>query len=432
MTRQNAILTFTNTLFYPLDPQTDEVKIEDIAHALSQMCRANGHFKTFYSVAQHSINCAQEAGIRGLSGRIQLACLLHDASEAYISDITRPVKYYLDEYRKIEYKLQQVIYSKFGLAELTDEEVKKVEEIDDALLHYEFEHLHHRAINEYSHQLYSLPDVAEKSMTFVEARFIQLAQQIMNNVVAGSNSYKCVGIDSCKKTGKYQGWAAFWQYSCGSYGFRVYRDITELMAEHHDADCLLIDIPVGLPENTQDETARPDRELRSRLKGKSSSVFNTPCRQAIYCQDKQDAKALNLQFLNKSLSEQSLGFSPKIREIDQFLFDNPQFIGRLRESHPEYGFAVLNYGRPIISKKSESIGLNERKLVLSQHFTHTEKALNEIIAKYPKTLIDDFVDAMALAVIGQIGMHDGFETIPEQPKKDSRGLSMEIVYSRVI
>ncbi|MBP2628734.1 MAG: hypothetical protein H6Q68_3445 [Firmicutes bacterium] len=115
------------------------------------------------------------------------------------------------------------------------------------------------------------------------------------------------------------------------YGFDDYCDISELMDKHHDADCFLIDIPVGLPENIQDESARPDRELRSRLKGKSSSVFNTPCRQAVYRQDKQDAKALNLQFLSKGLSEQSLGFSPKIREVDQFLFDNPQFIDRLRE-----------------------------------------------------------------------------------------------------
>ncbi|WP_378957042.1 DUF429 domain-containing protein [Pelosinus sp. sgz500959] len=255
-------------------------------------------------------------------------------------------------------------------------------------------------------------------------------EQFLNNVVCRINSYKCIGIDSCKKTGKYQGWAAFWQDSCGSYGFGVYRNITELMAEHYDADCLLIDIPVGLPENNQDEIARPDRELRSRLKGKSASVFNTPCRQAVYSQDKQDAKKINLQFLGKSLSEQSLGFTPKIREVDQFLFDNPQYIGRLRESHPEYGFALLNHGKPLLSKKSERVGLDERKVVLNQHFKHTENALCEIIAHYPKVLIDDFVDAMVLAVIGHIGMEHGFETIPEQPQKDSRGLPMEIAYSR--
>jgi len=114
---------------------------------------------------------------------------------------------------------------------------------------------------------------------------MQLARQIMSNMVSGGNNYKCVGVDICTKTGKYQGWVAFGQDSGGSYGFEDYRNIADLMAEHHDADCLLIDIHIGLPENNQDEIARPDRELRSRLKGKSSSVFNTPCRQAVYCPD---------------------------------------------------------------------------------------------------------------------------------------------------
>ena len=432
MTRENAILTFTNTFFYPLAPKADEVKIEDIAHALSQMCRANGHLRTFYSVAQHSIHCAQEAEARGLSNKIQLACLLHDASESYISDITRPVKCYLDEYRKIEQKLQQVIYTKFKIADLTEEERRHVAKIDDTLLYYEFEHLHHQKIHADSPQLYSHPDVTEKIMTSVETEFLQLARQIMRDMVSRDNSYKCVGIDSCKKIGKYQGWAAFWQHSCGSYGFSVYHNITDLMAEHHDANCLLIDIPVGLPETEKNGLARPDQELRNRLHGKKASVFNTPCRQAVYCQDKQNAKALNIQFLHKSLSEQSLGFSPKIREVDQFLFDNPQFIGRLRESHPEYGFAVLNHGKPLISKKSECFGFDERKLVLSQHFIHAEKALNEIITQYPKRLIDDFVDAMVLSVVGHIGMQNGFATIPEQPEKDCRGLPMEIVYGTVV
>lgn len=88
----DCISTFTNNRIDPTDPSPEDIHIEDIAHALSMMTRANGHFKTFYSVAQHSINCANEAAARGCSKRIQLACLLHDASEAYLSDITRPVK----------------------------------------------------------------------------------------------------------------------------------------------------------------------------------------------------------------------------------------------------------------------------------------------------------------------------------------------------
>ncbi len=426
MTRKGAILTYTNTIFYPLEPRLEDVKLEDIAHALSQMCRANGHFKTFYSVAQHSINCAQEARARKLSTRIQLACLLHDGSEAYIADITRPVKGYLDEYRKIEATLQQVIFAKYGLADLTEQELKQLADIDTDLLYYEFEHLHQRNIREDITKLCSQPDIAERSMTAVEEKFIQMARLIMNMLAPQEKGYKCVGIDSCKK-----GWAAFWQYSSGSYVFKIYNDISALMQEHKDADCLLIDIPIGLPETRQDELARPDQELRKRLPGKKSSVFNTPCRQAVYIQDKQAAKARNIEFLNKSLSEQSLGFSRKIREIDEFLLENPQYIGRLRESHPEYGFAVLNQGKPLLSKKSEVSGLDERIRLLTRYFTYTEQAIHEITSQYRKQVINDFLDAMVLSVIGCIGMQKGFETIPEEPQKDCKGLPMEIVYSRV-
>ena len=89
--------TFTEKKFDPLHMTTEDVSIEDIAHALSLLCRGGGHLKYFYSVGQHSINCMKEAGARGWSKR-----LLHDASEAYIADIIRPVKVHLPDYYKIE------------------------------------------------------------------------------------------------------------------------------------------------------------------------------------------------------------------------------------------------------------------------------------------------------------------------------------------
>lgn len=187
MRRENGILTYTNTLFYPLNPHADEVKIEDIAHALSQMCRANGHFKTFYSVGQHSINCAREAKARGLSDRMQLACLLHDASEAYISDITRPVKCYLDEYRKIEHNLQKVIYEKFDIDNLTDEEYSEIQNIDNALLHHEFKCLHYRGIYECTPKLYMDHNFVEERMVDIESEFIELTQRIMSSIAGEGN-----------------------------------------------------------------------------------------------------------------------------------------------------------------------------------------------------------------------------------------------------
>ena len=89
------ITTYSKLRFDPVDPDPESIKIEDIAHSLSLLCRANGHFKRFFSVAQHSLNCCREAKARDYSEKIQHACLLHDASEAYLSDITRPVKHHL-------------------------------------------------------------------------------------------------------------------------------------------------------------------------------------------------------------------------------------------------------------------------------------------------------------------------------------------------
>lgn len=138
MSRQDYILTYTKTRFTPLSPEMDQIKIEDIAHALSFLCRANGHFKHFYSVAQHSIHCCKEAKARGYSPRIQFACLLHDASEAYLSDITRPVKQHLQEYIEFEKKLQTTIYHTFFKENLTEDEIIKVRQIDDHVLYFEF------------------------------------------------------------------------------------------------------------------------------------------------------------------------------------------------------------------------------------------------------------------------------------------------------
>lgn len=134
------ITTGSKIHFTPLKPNPKQITIVDIAHSLSMMTRANGHFPEFYSVAQHCIHCYEEAVARGLDKRIALACLLHDASEAYIADITRPVKRNLPKYLVIEKVLQDAIYERFLGNTLTEEEAAVVAEIDDSLLYYEFYH----------------------------------------------------------------------------------------------------------------------------------------------------------------------------------------------------------------------------------------------------------------------------------------------------
>ena len=93
------ITTYTGKYFNPTQPNPDLISIQDIAHALSLICRGNGHVQTFWSVGQHCICCAKEAAARGLSDRMVLACLLHDASECYMSDVPTPFKKELPEYQ---------------------------------------------------------------------------------------------------------------------------------------------------------------------------------------------------------------------------------------------------------------------------------------------------------------------------------------------
>ena len=135
------ITTYTGKHFEPTNPNPELIRIEDIAHALSMICRGNGHVKTFWSVGQHCICCAREAAARGLSNRIILACLLHDASECYMSDVPTPFKNELPEYQEQEEHLLSMVYEKFLGSDLTEEEQKELKEIDHAMLWYDLEHL---------------------------------------------------------------------------------------------------------------------------------------------------------------------------------------------------------------------------------------------------------------------------------------------------
>ena len=131
------ITTYTGKHFDPTAPDASLFDVRDIAHALSLTCRGNGHVKTFFSVGQHCINCALEAELRGFPTRVVLACLLHDASEAYMSDVPRPFKHALPSYVEAEEKLLEMIYEKFLGSGLSEEEQKLVKIIDDDLLSYD-------------------------------------------------------------------------------------------------------------------------------------------------------------------------------------------------------------------------------------------------------------------------------------------------------
>jgi HAD superfamily hydrolase (TIGR01509 family) len=167
-----TFITYNKIHFSPLTPISSDILIEDIAHALSLMCRANGHFPKFYSVAQHCIVCCKEAKARGLSDRVALACLLHDASEAYLADITRPVKKHLDEYHSIEDHLLGAIFDKY-LGGITPEEQYLVKKMDNTSLYYEFYHFMGEELLE-KPSITKIPDFSERPFKEVEQEYLDL------------------------------------------------------------------------------------------------------------------------------------------------------------------------------------------------------------------------------------------------------------------
>ncbi|EAT4537353.1 HD family hydrolase [Salmonella enterica] len=104
------IQTLSGKQFDYLSATIDDIDIEDIAVALSNICRFSGHLPEFYSVAQHSVLYSQL-----VSPEFAFEALMHDAAEAYCQDIPAPLKALLPDYREIEKRTDQLIRFKFGL-----------------------------------------------------------------------------------------------------------------------------------------------------------------------------------------------------------------------------------------------------------------------------------------------------------------------------
>lgn len=114
------------------DPKPEQFRFADIAGALSKICRFGGQIEHFYSVAEHLCHCTTQARIDGLLLPTQRAVFLHDAAEAFIGDVVKPLKIMLRDYQPIEYAMEKAIGCKFGVD--FDAEAEAVRKIDRELL----------------------------------------------------------------------------------------------------------------------------------------------------------------------------------------------------------------------------------------------------------------------------------------------------------
>ena len=114
------------------DPQPDQFTLTDIAGALSKICRFGGQCQRFYSVAEHSVMCAAQARDDGYAIDVIAAALMHDAAEAFIGDVVKPLKVMLPEYDVIEKRMESVIAAKYKIE--FKQTSGKWKEIDRAML----------------------------------------------------------------------------------------------------------------------------------------------------------------------------------------------------------------------------------------------------------------------------------------------------------
>lgn len=125
-TSNPTIQTFSGHMFDIFNPDPSLIEVADIGHALSMLCRYGGHSREFYSVAEHSVLMSQHFEERGHPDLARVA-LLHDATEAYMGDLVRPIKHQMALYQSVEEELQKVIFHNYGLLTFMPREVKEAD-----------------------------------------------------------------------------------------------------------------------------------------------------------------------------------------------------------------------------------------------------------------------------------------------------------------
>ena len=215
-----------------------------------------------------------------------------------------------------------------------------------------------------------------------------------------------------------------------SYGFEYLSSFSKVWKRYAvDADerpdLVLVDIPIGLRNDGEPRDC--DTEARKRVR--SSTVYPTPSRPALYEDTYEEAKSTNEEVTGgKSLSVQTWNITPLIRGVDEVLNEYEGARGTVREAHPELCFWALNGGEAVKTKKQTEEGYQERLGILEEADPEAREAAETAVERYGGTGVDrdDIVDAVALVVTarGELG------AVPDEPPTDDRGIRMEMVFRK--
>ena len=244
---------------------------------------------------------------------------------------------------------------------------------------------------------------------------------------------RCAGVDGCKR-----GWVAI----VGEAPvLRVYETFAALTADCPDT-MIAVDMPIGLPERISGGGRSPEKQVRPMLGARQSSVFAMPARAVVDMgarmtgrMDHDHPLHREASALAKTLSDPPKGVSiqgfylfPKILEIDALLRADAALRGRVKESHPEVAFAVLNGGQAMalpkkIKGRVNPPGMAERRALLARHGL-SAPFLSD--APPPGVGQDDVLDAAACWLVAQRLVRGQAVCFPDPPEQDSHGLEIAI------
>ena len=218
------------------------------------------------------------------------------------------------------------------------------------------------------------------------------------------------GADGCRS-----GWVICRRDADGKLDIRV----VKTLAEACEGLCVLaVDMPIGLmDEPIPGRACEP--EARALLPGKASSVFPTPCRPALACTTHAQANATSRK-LGKGLNQQTFHLFPKMREIDALMRSNRKLHRIVYEAHPELAFARMNGGKPVLSKKRQPEGFNERLKLLARHGFKLK------VEKLPGAARDDVLDAVAVCRTATLIAEGKATRLGPARERDRYGLPMNI------
>ena len=234
-----------------------------------------------------------------------------------------------------------------------------------------------------------------------------------------------IGVDGCKA-----GWF-FTRSNVSKLDFGVctsFEDIVNMAGTSPDGAQIMVDIPIGLRDDTCEHRIC-DRDARRVLGKRRNSVFTPPVREILQERTHAEATAKSNELIGKGITLQTFGIMPKILEVDELIVSSANAQYFMREIHPEVCFWGLNNGTAMTHSKKTMDGFCERmeliKTILPEAGEMVEQALDRHRRK--DVARDDIADAL-VALITAMAPADKLQTLPEVPETDSRGIPMEMVY----